>query len=139
MKSTDKFKQTIQSYLEKRAGEDPLFMTTFMKENKNIDDCIKYILNEVQKSGCNGFTDDEIFSMAIHYYDEDSIDVSKLSSATPNVVVNHHVELTEEEKEEAKKKAIDDLIAENKKQMKGTQTSQPKKEETKQPQQQSLF
>ena len=136
MKTTEKFKETIQSYLEKKAGEDPLFMTTYMKENKNIDDCVTYILNEVQKSGCNGFTDEEIFSMAVHYYDEDSIEVGKETNM--RVVVNHHIELTEEEKEEAKKKAIDDLAGEIKHKMRSPSTT--KKEEKKDlPVQASLF
>jgi len=42
--------------------------------------------------------------MAIHYYDEDSIEAGKpISSAT--VVVNHHIELTPEEIEEARSQA----------------------------------
>ena len=75
-----------------------------MKPNKNIEECITYILNEVQKSGCNGFDDDEIFSMAVHYYDEDDIEVGKAVSC--QVAVNHVVELTEEEKVEARQEAI---------------------------------
>jgi peptidyl-tRNA hydrolase len=58
----------------------------------------------VQKSGCNGFTDDEIFGMAVHYYDEDNIEVGKPMNA--HVVVNHIVELTAEEKEQARQDAI---------------------------------
>lgn len=87
MKSTDAFKNTIQQHLEARAATDQLFAVTFAKEGKNIDDCVNYILNTVQKSGCNGFTDDEIFGMAVHYYDEDKIDVGKPVNA--RVVVNH--------------------------------------------------
>lgn len=105
MKGTTHFKQTIQSYLTKRAEEDSLFAHSFHKENKNIDDCITYILNQVQKSGCNGFADDEIYSMAVHYYDEDHIEIgAKVNSA--HIVVNHVVELTEEEKAEARQEAI---------------------------------
>ncbi|MDA6859547.1 Cas9 inhibitor AcrIIA9 family protein, partial [Escherichia coli] len=40
---------------------------------KNIDDCVTYILNYVQKSGCNGFSDGEIYGQAVHYYDENEI------------------------------------------------------------------
>ncbi|MDR1983287.1 MAG: PcfK-like family protein [Prevotellaceae bacterium] len=104
MKSTNHFKQTIQNYLEQRAIEDTLFAVSFKKPNKSIDDCIIYILNTVQKSGCNGFTDDEIYSMAIHYYDEENIEVGKPMNC--NVVVNHTVELTAEEKEQARQEAI---------------------------------
>ena len=104
MKTTDTFKQTIQSYLESRAQSDELFAVAFKKEGKNIDDCITYILKTVQKSGCNGFTDDEVYSMAVHYYDEDKIEVGK--PIQTNVIVNHKVELTAEEIREAKENAI---------------------------------
>ena len=57
MNSTAHFKRTIQAYLEQRASEDKLFAVAYRKEGKNIDDCVTYILNEVQRSGCNGFTD----------------------------------------------------------------------------------
>jgi hypothetical protein len=90
MKPSDHFKNIIQQHLEARAATDPLFAVTFAKEGKNIDDCCTYILNQVQKSGCNGFADDEIFSMAVHYYDEDQIEVGKPVNA--RVVVNHHIE-----------------------------------------------
>lgn len=104
MKSTENFKEVIQEYLDQRAKEDSLFAVSYAKENKNIDDCINYILNTVQKSGCNGFTDNEIFSMAVHYYDEDNIEVGKPIKA--QVVSNRTVELTEDDIKEAKTKAM---------------------------------
>ncbi|KAF5066900.1 PcfK-like protein [anaerobic digester metagenome] len=104
MKASNHFKNTIKAYLEQRAETDVLFSFQYSKPEKNIDDCVTYILNEVKKSGCNGFADDEIYSMAVHYYDEDNIEVGKPMNA--HVVVNHVVELTEEEKEQARKDAI---------------------------------
>ena len=113
MKGTEHFTRTIAEYLNQRAMTDPLFAPNLMKPNKNIEECITYILNEVQKSGCNGFDDDDellrawlekIFSMAVHYYDEDDIEVGKAVSC--QVAVNHIVELTEEEKVEARQEAI---------------------------------
>ena len=104
MKASNHFKNTIKTYLEQRAETDVLFSFQYSKPEKNIDDCVTYILNEVKKSGCNGFADDEIYSMAVHYYDEDNIEVGKPMNA--HVVVNHVVELTEEEKEQARKDAI---------------------------------
>ena len=97
MKGTDHFKRTIQMYLEQRAEEDTLFA------KKNIDECVTHILNYVQKSGCSGFTDGEIFGQAIHYYEENEIEVGKPMNC--QVVVNHVVELTEEEKAEARQNA----------------------------------
>ncbi len=75
MKGTDHFKKTILMYLEQRAEEDQLFAKSFSNPAKNIDDCVTYILNYVKNSGCNGFTDGEIFGQAIHYYEENEIEV----------------------------------------------------------------
>lgn len=103
-KATDYFKQTIQSYLQRRAQEDELFAPRYANPKKNIDDCITFILNYVKQSGCNGFADDEIYSLALHYYDEDDIDIGKPLKC--NVVVNHTIVLTEEEKAEARRQAM---------------------------------
>ena len=81
MKTTDHFKNTIKAYLDQRAESDLLFSFKYSAPKKNIDDCINYILNQVQKSGCNGFADDEIFGMAVHYYDEDNIETGKPMNA----------------------------------------------------------
>ena len=104
MKSTAYFTRTILTHLEQRASIDPLFAQSFANLDKNIDDCCTYILNQVQKSGCNGFTDDEVYSMAVHYYDEENIEVCKPIDA--RIAVNHVVELTEDEKQQARQDAI---------------------------------
>lgn len=104
MKVSVSFKNAIQSYLEQRAEYDELFARSYRNPLKNIEDCITYILNYVQKSGCNGFDDDEIFGQAVHYYDEADIEIGKPIDC--KVVVNHHVKLTEEEKEQARKEAV---------------------------------
>lgn len=99
----DPFKETIKQYLDNRAQTDSLFATTYAKENKSIDECVNYIYSEVQKSGRKGFNDDEIFGMAVHYYDEDDLKASKVSNV--KAVVNHVVELSEDDKEQLKQKA----------------------------------
>lgn len=104
-KATDYFKQTTQSYLQRRAQEDELFAPRYANPKKNIDDCITFILNYVKQSGCNGFADDEIYSLAMHYYDEDDIDIGK-PLTNCKVVVNHTIVLTEEEKAEARRQAM---------------------------------
>ena len=92
MKGTEHFKQTVKAYLDGRAPTDELFAVSYAKEQKNLDDCITFILNQVKASGCCGMTDDEVWSLAVHYYDEDNIDVGK--PIICGVVVNHKVELT---------------------------------------------
>lgn len=104
MKGTAHFTRAIAEYLNQRAMTDPLFAPNLTKPNKSIEDCVTYILNQVQASGCNGFEDDEIYAMAVHYYDEDDIEVGKPISC--GVVVNHTIQLTEEEKAEARQQAI---------------------------------
>ena len=91
----------------------------------------------MQKSGCNGFEDDEIFGMAVHYYDEEEIEVGKPINC--QVVVNHMVELTEEEKEQARQDAIKKLRDEEMKKM--LKLTQPRKtaEKKNQIEQPSLF
>lgn len=91
-------------YLEQRAEEDALFAKKYRNPAKNMDECVTHILNYVQKSGCNGFTDGEIFGQAIHYYEENEIEVGKPMDC--QVVVNHVVKLTAEEKAEARQNAV---------------------------------
>ena len=91
-------------YLKQRAAEDALFAKNYRNPAKNMDDCVTYILNYVQKSGCNGFSDGEIYGQAVHYYDENEIEVGNPLQC--HVAVNHVVELTAEEKAEARQNAL---------------------------------
>jgi hypothetical protein len=134
MKATETFKATITKHLEMLSEKDSLFAETFKKPNKNIDDCITYILGEVQKSGMNGFADEEIYNMAVHYYDEDDIKAGK--PFTGRVVVNHQVEISPEEIEEAKQKALSKIQEEQRQKL--TAKATKKKVET-QEAQPSLF
>lgn len=67
-RGTRAFNDTIKEYLEGMAENDALFAVKFANPAKSMEDCVTYIFNQVQKSGCNGFADDEIFGMAVHYY-----------------------------------------------------------------------
>ena len=136
MKGTEHFTRTIAEYLNQRAMTDPLFAPNLMKPKKSIEECVTYILNQVQKCGCNGFDDDEIYSMAVHYYDEDEIEVGKTNDC--QVMVNHVVELTEEEKAEARKQAIAQYQREELAKIQN-RNARPQKKETAEVTQPSLF
>lgn len=123
MKATEHFKRTIKAYLDERAKGDELFAVSYAKENKNMDDCVTFILNQVKKSGCMGFSDEEVYSLAVHYFDEDDIEVGK--SVTCDVIVNHAVELTEEEKAQARQEALKQYQAEQLRKMQ-QRTNKPK-------------
>ena len=91
----------------------------------------------MQKSGCNGFEDDEIFGMAVHYWEESEIEVGKPVNC--QVVVNHTVELTEEEKEQARQDAIAKLRDEEASKMRRPSQSKNATESRPQVEQRSLF
>lgn len=114
----DYFKETIQKYLNNYAKKDILFVKRLKHPDKSIDQCIQYIYDVVQKSGRKGFTDDEVYNLAVHYYDEDKINVSE-DIKNLNVVVNHIPELTEEEKKELIKEARERVIQEEMDKMRG--------------------
>ncbi|WP_456867620.1 PcfK-like family protein [Galbibacter sp. BG1] len=125
MKGTNQFKEVIKSHLKVVAQKDDNFSKKLKNPNKNLDDCISYILNQVQKSGCVGFADDEIYGMAMHYYDEENVKVEDMKDC--KVIVNHKAELTEEEIQQAKEEARKKVVNEQRQKMKEKKKPQPKK------------
>ena len=123
MKATEHFKQTIKAYLDERAKNDELFAVSYAKENKNMDDCVTFILNQVNRSKCMGLTDEEVYSLAVHFFDEDDIEIGNPIAC--NVIVNHSVELTEEEKAQARQDALKEYQAEQLRKMQ-KRTNKPK-------------
>lgn len=123
MKATEHFKQTIKTYLDERAKNDELFAVSYAKENKNMDDCVTFILNQVKRSKCMGLTDEEVYSLAVHFFDEDDIEIGNPIAC--NVIVNHTVELTEEEKAQARQDALKEYQAEQLRKMQ-KRTNKPK-------------
>lgn len=127
MKATEHFRQTIKAYLDERAQNDELFAVSYAKENKNMDDCVTFILNQVKRSKCMGLTDEEVYSLAVHFFDEDDIEIG--NSIACNVIVNHTVELTEEEKAKARQEALKEYQAEQLRKMQ-KRTNKPKTPKT---------
>ena len=110
MKGTRAFQETLEQYLSGMAQQDQLFADKFNNPSKTMEGCVNFVLSEVQKSGMNGFTDPEIYSMAVHYFVEEGIkDVPAMKEC--QVVVNHQVELTAEEIEEMRQKAKEKVLA----------------------------
>ncbi len=90
MQGSEQFIAVIENHLQGVAAGDAIFAKKLENPEKSINDCITYICNTVQKSGKNGFVDAEIFGMAMHYYDEEKIEVGK--PVNGRVVVNHITE-----------------------------------------------
>lgn len=131
----------IKSYLDERAKTDELFAKSYAKPNKSLKECCNYIMGEAKKCGnavC--ISDDEVYGMAVHYYDEDNIKVNKLPAntrASVSAPVSKSVELTEEDKRKAREAAIQRLAEEQHALLK-KKPSRAKKEVT-EVQQMSLF
>lgn len=78
------FNEAIKNYLDQRAKEDSLFAEAYKKKGKTIEGCCNYIISEVQKSAKGNraaMTSDEVFSLAVHYYDEDNVKADKKVNA----------------------------------------------------------
>lgn len=75
MKGTDQFTTAIKTFLEDYCLKDSLFIEKYRNPKKNIKDCVTYIINEVKKSGASAYAEEEIYQMALHYYDEEDIKV----------------------------------------------------------------
>lgn len=107
----DSAKDVVKGYLDKRANEDPLFAVSYANPKKNIDECFSYILGEARKRGNSVcMTDEEVFGLAVHYYDEKDIKINSVrgsvsvSGGTP--ARDTKIVLTEEEKAKAREEAL---------------------------------
>lgn len=103
------FEKTIKAYLDDMAEKDEAFRAKYeakMKaDNKSITNCCNYICGWASDQKRQGYTDEEIYGQALHYYDEADVKVNG-SQNTCTVVVNHAVALTDAEKKKAKAAAM---------------------------------
>lgn len=98
----DNVKAAIKAYLDERAKNDNLFALNYAKENKSIDECVRYILGEAHKRGNAVYvSDEEVFGWAVHYYDEDDIKINRLPRN-----VKASVKLSDEDKKKAYEQAV---------------------------------
>jgi hypothetical protein len=75
MNGSEKFKTRIEDFLSEKSVSDPLFAPMLAKTSKNVENCLKYIISEVKKTGFCAFDDSEIFDMAVKYYTDDTIGI----------------------------------------------------------------
>ena len=76
--------EILKAYLDERAKTDELFAKTYAKENKSFERCWQYIFQEAAKYAVNceggkaaAILADDVFSWAVHYYDEDGLEIDK--------------------------------------------------------------
>ena len=102
------FFTAIESFIMQKMDANDLFAKKVSNPKKNIEDCITYVINTIEKSRYKGLCDNDVYSLAVHYYEEDDIEVGKPINC--RVVVNHQVELTPEEIAEMRQKAKDEVF-----------------------------
>lgn len=102
------FEKAIKAFLDDKAGKDPAFAEKYKSEKKNITDCCKFIIAEVKKS-CKGneaaCTDEYVYGLAMHYYDEENIK-APANAPSCRVVVPGDIKLSEADKTEAREEAM---------------------------------
>ena len=102
------FFDSMESFIMQKMDANDLFAKKVCNPKKNIEDCITYVINTIEKSRYKGLCDNDVYSLAVHYYEEDDIEVGKPINC--RVVVNHQVELTPEEIAEMRQKAKDEVF-----------------------------
>lgn len=133
MKSSENFIEAIRQYLDSRAESDSLFAIRYADPSKSVEECCQYILNEVKRQGVTVMTNDEVYSLATHYFDGDCT-TDEIGSPINFKVVISKEQLTEEDKAELKEQAMEqykqeqlrELRSQSKPKTQPKQTSAPK-------------
>lgn len=100
------FRKVIKSYLDEKAAGDPAFAERYSSKDKSIDECCKFIVKEVKKIAKGGYaacTDDYVYGLAVHYYDEAD---AKASAAPKCDILITMKDLSDEDRAEARKEAL---------------------------------
>lgn len=97
----------IKKYLDNRAKSDELFAAKYANPKKSIDECCRYITGEAYaraKDGTAVISDEEVYGMAVHYYDEETVEIRKAPNARA-VKTNAEPKLTKKQQEALRKQA----------------------------------
>ena len=106
MKSSENFIEAIRHYLDSRAESDNLFAIRYADPSKSVEECCQYILNDVKRQGVSVMTNDEVYSLATHYFDGDVNEKGIGKPINCKVVISKD-QLTEEDKAELKQQAME--------------------------------
>ena len=106
-KVTAIFEQRIQQWLDEEVKKDPLFAERVkaVGDTKNIVGACNYVLSVARETGQAGWSDEEVYGLVRHYYDEDNV-TDPGDQHPAKVVVSGHVDLTEQQIAEAKAQAV---------------------------------
>lgn len=90
-KVNKEFVKVIREYLEKRSEEDTLFSGKYRASKKTVEQCCDYIISEARKRGSHAVVigHEEVFGMAVHFFDEDDIQPVEPEVGTSVIVPEH--------------------------------------------------
>lgn len=129
MEATKGFIETISNYLQKEAERDSLFAKKMNEHPEKTPEAVcNYILQEVSRIGQCGYDDDEIYSLAKHFIDEDELKDPGNSNIVSKIVINQHIELSDAEKKKLKEKVKADFALKVKKEAKEEEIKRKEKE-----------
>lgn len=106
----------LMALLQERAKQDELFAVSLRKEKKSISECVRYIYgelyadaekNKVGNAGVLGVADSDILAMAVHYYDEDDIEIKPMQAKVKTAVAKTDGKATKTTKTDGKAKPQD--------------------------------
>ena len=101
------YKSAIIGYLRERCKTDTYLAEACKKENKSLDGCIKYIVEQARKKAENNVAvipDAEVFEWAVHYILEDSLNC-ETGKKSEEKTAEKSVESPEKEKSVSVKKS----------------------------------
>lgn len=110
MEGMEAFRRTIKEYLDNFAEQDEVFAEKYRNpyEGRTVEKCCEYIIGSARArctSQAVAMPDEEVYGLAVHYFEEEKLDVPK-APTNCRIVGNFQVTLTEEDKAKAKQEAI---------------------------------
>ena len=100
-----KTEELILKYIDANASEE--LKKKIESSEKDIKDCVSWIAESVREravNGCAAVADDEVYGLAIHYFEEDDIKKLEERQDYPKTVYEKKVEkAVKEEKKKAQK------------------------------------
>ncbi|WP_347280508.1 Cas9 inhibitor AcrIIA9 family protein, partial [uncultured Muribaculum sp.] len=79
MKSSNAVMDVVRNYMEERCASDPILAIKYANPAKSLEKALNYVAHEVQKSGLTIMDSDSVFSLILHYYDENLEDVPNVN------------------------------------------------------------
>lgn len=93
--------EKLKKHLDSVAEQDKVFAEKYANESKSLEECMNYVKQEIYKKCMKNpsamTTDEEVYGLAIHYYDEDDIKLDKNIPQARVMVTSPEAEVEVEE------------------------------------------